>query len=66
MTLALASGQQQHWKVAAIRQVRKTGLPRDLLTLNGPARLVVVTCGGPFNRRTGHYRDNLIVYAVQA
>lgn len=65
LTLALTSGQQQRWKVAAIRQVRKNGLPSDLLALNGPPRLVVVTCGGPFDRRTGHYRDNLIVYAVQ-
>lgn len=26
-------------------------------------RLVLITCGGPFDRRTRHYRDNVIVYA---
>jgi len=66
LTLVLTNRQQQRWRVVAVRQVRKTGLPSDLLTLNGRPRLVLVTCGGPFDRRTGHYRDNLIVYAVQA
>jgi hypothetical protein len=27
--------------------------------------LRLVTCGGPFNEATGHYRDNLIVYATR-
>jgi hypothetical protein len=30
----------------------------------GRARLVLVTCGGPYNRTTGHYRDNIVVTAV--
>jgi hypothetical protein len=25
--------------------------------------LRLITCGGSFDRSTGHYRDNLIVYA---
>jgi hypothetical protein len=31
-----------------------------------PARPVLrlITCGGGFDRATGHYRDNLIVYAT--
>lgn len=35
----------------------------------GPTRqaaLRLVTCGGPFNRHTGHYQDNVIVYAVRS
>ncbi|WP_247659418.1 class F sortase [Micromonospora sp. U56] len=31
----------------------------------GP-ELRLVTCGGAFDRRTGHYRDNLVVFAVAA
>ena len=27
-------------------------------------RLVLVTCGGPFDARRGHYRDNIVVTAV--
>lgn len=29
-------------------------------------RLSLVTCGGPFNDSTGHYRDNVIVFASLA
>jgi hypothetical protein len=25
--------------------------------------LRLITCGGPFDRATGHYVDNIIVYA---
>jgi hypothetical protein len=30
--------------------------------LNHPG-LRLITCGGSFNRRTGHYRDNIVVFA---
>ncbi|MDR6972957.1 hypothetical protein J2W45_003267 [Leifsonia shinshuensis] len=30
----------------------------------GPARLVLITCGGTFDESTGHYRDNVIVTAT--
>jgi hypothetical protein len=26
--------------------------------------LRLITCGGSFDRETGHYRDNVIVYAI--
>jgi hypothetical protein len=26
--------------------------------------LRLITCGGSFDRETGHYRDNIIVYAI--
>ena len=32
----------------------------------GAARLVLVTCGGPFDPVAGHYRDNVVVTAVPA
>ena len=31
-----------------------------------PARLLLVTCGGEFDRRTGHYERNVVVFAVPA
>ena len=30
----------------------------------GPARLVLITCGGPFVPALSSYRDNLVVVAV--
>ena len=33
-------------------------------TTTGAPRLTLITCGGPFNRSTGHYRDNVVVTAL--
>jgi hypothetical protein len=35
----------------------------ELFTRTGPARLVLLTCGGPFDERARSYRDNLVVVA---
>jgi sortase (surface protein transpeptidase) len=46
---------------------RKAAFPSDLVyypTLQPELRLV--TCEGPFDGGTGHYRDNLVVFAAQA
>jgi hypothetical protein len=29
----------------------------------GPSRLTLITCGGRFDRNTGHYRDNVVITA---
>ena len=36
---------------------------KAVFTRVGPARLHLVTCGGAFDRRTGHYEDNVVVVA---
>lgn len=42
----------------------KDGLDLDaLFDRAGPHRLHVVTCGGSFDTRTGHYEDNVVVTA---
>jgi hypothetical protein len=46
---------ERHPKTALPTKRIWTGARRPLLRL--------ITCGGSFDRRTGHYRDNLIVYA---
>jgi hypothetical protein len=52
------------YRVSSVRRYRKADLPPDVYTRNGPARLVLVTCGGPFDAAAGHYRDNVVVTAV--
>lgn len=52
------------YSVESVRQYRKQNLPADLFRAGGPRRLVVITCGGPFDFTTGHYRDNLVVIAT--
>lgn len=51
------------YSVDSVQQYRKQKLPADLFQADGPRRLVVITCGGPFDYGTGHYRDNLVVIA---
>ena len=41
-------------------------LPREVLRARGVPRLVLITCGGPFDQVRRSYRDNLVVYAVPA
>jgi hypothetical protein len=44
--------------------VPKDRLPNDIHSLKGRERLVLVTCGGPFDEAGGHYLDNVVVTAV--
>ncbi len=50
--------------VSARRQYLKQDLPwRTLFAQRELPRLVLVTCGGDFDRRTRHYPDNVVVIA---
>lgn len=52
------------YRVVARRSYPKYALPADVFRVRGPARLVLITCGGPFDSDAGRYRDNVVVYAV--
>jgi hypothetical protein len=55
------------WTVSAPPETMlKTELPPSLWVTTGPPKLALVTCGGPFDATTGHYLDNVIVWAVPA
>jgi hypothetical protein len=62
-----AAGAVTRWRVVSRETVQKQALPLDrLFTRDGPPRLVLVTCGGPFLPELGSYRDNLVVVAEPA
>ncbi|WP_326819841.1 class F sortase [Streptosporangium sp. NBC_01756] len=51
--------------VDGVEQVSKTAFPSKRVYGNtGEATLRLITCGGVYNRKTGHYTDNIIVYAT--
>jgi hypothetical protein len=55
------------WRVSTPPDTtRKTALPPSLWVTTGPPKLALVTCGGPFDAATGHYLDNVIVWATPA
>jgi hypothetical protein len=63
VVLGTASGDLPY-AVAAVRHYPKVALPAEVFGVDGTPRLVLVTCGGTFDRRTRHYSDNVVVYAV--
>jgi hypothetical protein len=56
--------ERHEYRVVARRTYPKYALPDDVFRVRGEARLVLITCGGPFDERVGRYRDNVVVYAV--
>lgn len=65
--VVLRDRRQLTYTVNARRIYRKiTGLPAELFAPAGPARLVLISCGGPFDKTTRSYRDNIVVFAVPA
>lgn len=56
-------GRVQRYVVAARRQYPKATLPTAIFDQRVAGRLVLVTCGGRFDRRTRHYADNIVVFA---
>jgi sortase (surface protein transpeptidase) len=59
-----AAGGVTRWRVVGRELIEKTALPLDtLFSRTGPARLVLITCGGPFRAELHSYRDNVVVVA---
>jgi hypothetical protein len=58
------NGRTYTYRVVSVRLYPKAQLPIGVWSRTGPARLVLVTCGGPFDTVSRHYRDNVVVTAV--
>jgi hypothetical protein len=64
-TISVRAGQRTiDYRVTALRSVQKAGLPSSLFRRGGPARLVVITCGGAFLPDAGGYQENLYAVAL--
>jgi len=59
-------GRSARYVVAARRQYPKTTLPSSIFDQQVGGRLVLVTCGGRFDRETRHYADNVVIFARPA
>ena len=58
------AGTTTRWRVVSRELIEKRVLPLDrLFARDGPARLTLITCGGPFLPEFGSYRDNVVVVA---
>jgi sortase (surface protein transpeptidase) len=62
--VVLADGTTVGYRVGTVERVAKAALPVDrLFARDGAPRLVLVTCGGLFDRAAGGYTDNVVVTA---
>ncbi|WP_380168209.1 class F sortase [Jannaschia sp. R86511] len=65
VTVVDETGAEHDYEVVGRETVVKDVLPvDDIFARDGEHRLVVVTCGGPFQPELGSYRDNVVVTAV--
>lgn len=65
VTLTNATGRSTTYTVVARRTYPKASLPAaEVFATDVGPRLVLLTCGGWFDRETRHYDDNIVVYAV--
>jgi Sortase domain len=64
VTLTDAAGTTTTWRVVSREVIQKQVLPLDrLFARDGPPRLTLITCGGPFLEEFSSYRDNVVVVA---
>ncbi len=65
VVVAITTGHALTYTVTAREILSKAaGLPPRIFTTTGPPRLVLITCGGPFDTTTRSYKDNIVVYAT--
>ena len=59
-----ADGTARTYVVESLTYYEKAALPTpELFAREGAPALVLITCGGPFDSSTGHYRDNVVAIA---
>jgi hypothetical protein len=57
------AGGPEDWIIDGVRTYQKGRVPPGLFRWQGTAaRLVIITCGGPFDYATHHYYDNVVAY----
>lgn len=65
IVIVTAGGRAWHYVVRAVRAYDKARLPSAaVFGQRVTRRLVIITCGGPFDAAIGHYLDNIVLYAT--
>ena len=65
IAVSTADGSTHRYSVRDVVRVPKDTAPvGEWFSREGPPRLVLVTCGGAFDREVGHYAENVVVTAV--
>ena len=62
--VSTTAGRTVRYAVAGRRYYGKEDLPAAVFDQSLRERLVLITCGGRYDRHTGHYSQNVVLYAV--
>jgi sortase (surface protein transpeptidase) len=63
VNVSLASGAVAHFVVKTMATYKKSNFPaQQVYGSHGSSELQLVTCGGQFDRGTGHYLSNVVAY----
>lgn len=63
-TVGFEDGTTAAYEIVAMAQYPKDELPPELFETSGEPRVVLITCGGSFNRALSSYDDNVVAHAV--
>lgn len=60
-----AAGRELRYEVVSLERFDKAAVPLEqLFAVDGPPRLVLISCDGAFDRATRSYRENVVVTAL--
>ena len=63
VVVRFVDGSSVAFVVTRVERIDKDELPAELFASSGPAQLVLISCGGAFNRDRQSYEDNIVVIA---
>ena len=65
VVLSAGDDRRQAYEITELRQVARTDLVDDdeVFAIDGPPRLVLITCAGEFRADRGGYSRNLVIIA---
>lgn len=63
VVVRFVDGSSVAFVVTSVERIDKDELPKELFATTGPAQLVLISCGGAFNRDRQSYEDNIVVIA---
>jgi sortase (surface protein transpeptidase) len=63
VVVRFVDGSSAAFVVTSVERIDKDELPAELFATSGPAQLVLISCGGAFNRDRQSYEDNIVVMA---
>ncbi len=64
VTITAGDGRPHRYEIVARRIYNQEALPADLFHGAAKPRLALITCTGPYNHKTHHYTQNLVLYAT--